>query len=148
MLDRDVVAVAPLRPRTPVIAHLRIARHLKRDIRVRRAVPALAIRHYLGIGPEPERLEFRAKLPGGLKTSVRTVACRPIAMNRARNCAAAPGANSLREILLVAAHVEKLHLRTPEILNDIGARCGNVVAEFRSELRRFDGGRKAGQLFS
>src|SRR2546430_6320030 len=108
MLVGHVVAITPFRPRAPVIAHARIARELERDIRMRRAIPTLAVRNDLRIGMQAQRLELGAQLFRRLDVTFRRVTCGPIAMHRAWYRAAAPRPHELAEILRIAAHIENL----------------------------------------
>src|SRR6516164_7226364 len=119
MLDGNVFAIAPFRPRAPVIAYPRVACLFERHICVRRAVATLAIRNDFRVGPQTQRRELRAKLTGRLHISLRRVTRSPIAMHGAGNRAAPLGAYPFAEILLVAAHVEDLHFGLPESLNQV-----------------------------
>src|SRR5262249_53764836 len=113
MLDRNIFAVTPFRPRAPVVAYPGIARLFQRDICVRRAIAALAIGNDPRLGPQTQRRELGAKLAGRLQISLRVVTRGPIAMHRAGNRAAPPRAHPFTEILLIAAHVEDLHFGAP-----------------------------------
>src|SRR5919204_3486477 len=88
-LDRQVFSIAPLLPRAGVVAHAWVAEETKRDIRVRRAIAALAVGHDLLVGRDPGPFVHRAKLGRGLEVSLRGEIARPFDVHGAGDCAAA-----------------------------------------------------------
>src|SRR5260370_5209973 len=130
MLSWQIVAVAPFRPRPEVVSHVRIARYFERDIRMRRAVSALAIRHYLGSRIEAERLVLRPQLVSRFHGSVGRLRRAPVLMDCARNCAAMLRSHAFAVVLGVAANVEDLRIAPPDLREQM--RIGREV--FRARL--------------
>src|ERR1700733_9608039 len=114
MLDWQVVVIAPLSPRAEIVPHVRIAGDLQREVRMRRAVAALAVGDYLGGRIEPERFELCAQLGGRFHDSVRIYRGRPILMIGTGNRAAMFRAHAFAEVFGIAANVEDLHLGAPD----------------------------------
>src|SRR6476646_562496 len=89
MFDGEIEAIAPLAPGSQVVAKPRIPEQPQRQVRVRRAIPALTIRHHLAILGDARLLAHRAQLCGRLERAVRPQVARPLEMNGAWNDASA-----------------------------------------------------------
>ena len=84
----------------------RIAEQAQRQIRVRGAVAALAVRHDLAVRRHAGLLVHRAQLGGRLERAVGPEVARPFEVHRAGNRAAARRAHGRAAVLAVAARVE------------------------------------------
>src|ERR1700722_13324113 len=136
MLSRQIVAIAPFRPRPEIIPHPRITRDFQREVRMRGAVSTLAVRDYLIVRIEPDRFELRAQLYGRLHSSICGKRCRPVLMVRSGNRAAVFRADALAEVFRIAANVEDLHVATPESLEQMRIRRQNLRPRTEMEIRR------------
>src|SRR5262249_29896580 len=106
VLDGQIVPVAPLFPGAGVVADAREVDQPQRDVCVRRAVAALAIRKDLGVGRHAGLGVHRLQLAVGLVAAVRGEVLLPFDVDGARNRAAALGAHDVAEVLAVAAGVD------------------------------------------
>src|SRR5580698_102553 len=134
MLYRLIVAITLFAPRAEVVAHTRVAGNPQRDVGVGGAVAALAIRNDLALRIEAEALEFLAQLRGRFEAAVGGEVVGPVAMDRTGDRARMFGADPLAEIFLVGTHVENLHARASNMLDDIAARRDHILAHGTSEV--------------
>ncbi len=103
---------------------------------MRCAISALAVRDYLVVRIEAERLELRAQLGGRFHGSIGGKRSGPVLMVRSGNRAAMFRADALAEVFRIAANVEDLHIGTPELLEQLRIRRENLLARIELEIRR------------
>ena len=135
-LDGQIDAIAPLFPRSDVIAHARVADQPQRKIRMRCAVAALAIGDDFCVRRDTRAFVHLLQLRGGLERAIGAQVVRPFEMDGARNGAASRGPHRGAAVFSVAARVEDDRSRRAEAIANVAPVGENLVVTRARPLGR------------
>src|SRR5262249_41128533 len=102
-LDRQILPIPPLLPRSNEVAQVRIAEQAQRQVGVRGAVPTLSKGHQGMVRVNPRRSVHGLQLLGGFKSAVSVQIVHPFQVHRSRDRATTRRAHVFREVLGVGA---------------------------------------------
>ena len=136
MFDRKIQAVAPFSPRSEIISHVGISDQAQRQIGVRRAIPALAVRNHFLIRRIFRSAYILLQFIGSLEEAFSSRLCVHSRWT-APGIAPPRGANELARIFAIAARIDDDGRRIVQLLSTSSAVASSSGRCFILKLPAF-----------